>query len=149
MRNAAILVLALAAFAMASASVFAADDGDLAPGLVGEYFDLGSPPGDIPNFEKLKPTYVRVDKTVNFGEVPDEFYGIRMADNFAARWSGVIKIETAGKYTFSTESDDGSQLFIDGKKVVDNGGVHASQEVSGSVELTAGNHEIRIEYFEA
>src|SRR4051812_4581820 len=108
MRIAAFLVLAVTTFSLACAPLRAADDGELVPGLVGEYFDMGSPPSDIPNFEKLKPTYVRVDKTVSFGEVPDEFYGIRMADNFAARWSGVIKIETAGKYTFSTESDDGS-----------------------------------------
>jgi hypothetical protein len=144
----ALSLLALAAVVAFTMNCARAED-ELAPGLVGEYFDMGSPPSDFPNLEKVKPTYVRVDKTVAFGDTADDFYGIRMADNFAARWTGTLKCETAGKYTFYTESDDGSRLSIDGKVVVDNGGVHAEEEKNGSIELTAGDHAIKIEYFEA
>ncbi len=67
---------------------------------------------------------MRVDKQINFGNVVGDFYGIRMSDNFAVRWSGFVRIEKDGKYEFVTESDDGSRLSIDGKVVVNNGGVH-------------------------
>jgi hypothetical protein len=39
------------------------------------------------------------------------------------------------------ESDDG-RATIDGKPVVDNGGVHGMDKKSGSIELTAGNHDL-------
>src|SRR4029078_5860955 len=67
---------------------------------------------------------------------------------FSVRWSGFIRIPTAAKYTFSTESDDGSRLFIDGRPIVNNRGCHAMREKKGECELKAGDHEIRIEYFE-
>jgi hypothetical protein len=51
--------------------------------------------------------------------------------NFAAKWIGNIEIKTAGLYTFSTTSDDGSRLWINNQMVVDNGGYHAAQTKSG------------------
>ncbi|HYG78125.1 MAG TPA: DUF6797 domain-containing protein [Planctomycetota bacterium] len=144
MQRAALLLIAIIA---AFSSAVRAED-ELVPGLVGEYLDLGSPPSDFVDLTGKKPTYVRVDKQVNFPLVAGDFHGIKMSDNFAARWTGILKIETAGNYHFMTESDDGTRLFINGKKIVDNGGIHAMQEANGSVDLKAGNHEIKLEYFE-
>jgi hypothetical protein len=39
-------------------------------------------------------------------------------------------------------------MFIDGKQIIDNGGAHAMEEVSGTLKLTAGNHALKFEYFE-
>lgn len=64
----------------------------------------------------------------------------RRANQFAIEFEGSLKIEREGKYAFHLRSDDGSQLRIDGKMVVDNDGIHPPQEKSGSVELTAGQH---------
>jgi VCBS repeat-containing protein len=69
-------------------------------------------------------------------------------DNFAFRFSGEIQIDTAGSYNFFTASDDGSQLFIDGQLVVDNDGLHSTNEETGPILLSAGRHEIVITYFE-
>lgn len=41
--------------------------------------------------------------------------------HYSIRYTGFINIETAGSHTFSTISNDGSKLFIDGVEVVDNG----------------------------
>src|SRR5262249_11215152 len=60
---------------------------------------------------------------------------------------GILRVEKAGKTAFWTESDDGSRLLIDGKVVVDNGGVHSMAEKAGSAELTAGGHDLKIEFF--
>jgi len=122
---------------------------ELAPGLVGEYFALGSAVEDFPKIEAdKKPTLKRVDKTIEFRSTGPTFPGTKLDNHFAIRWTGIIKIPQDGKYTFFLESDDGSRLLIDGKTVVDNGGLHDMQEQSESVELKAGEHEIRIDYFE-
>ncbi|MCE7061588.1 alkaline phosphatase family protein [Dyadobacter sp. CY343] len=68
-------------------------------------------------------------------------------ESFALRFEGFIQIDKPGKYTFYTQSDDGSKLFINGKEVVDNDGNHGVKEESGSVELKAGKHPIRVEYY--
>jgi len=69
-------------------------------------------------------------------------------DHFYVRWSGYIKIAAAGKYTFNTRSDDGSRLYIDDKKVVDNGGWHGMRDRRANVDLTAGKHKFSAEFFE-
>jgi len=122
---------------------------DPAPGLLGEYFALGSPVEDFPKIEPdKKPTLKRVDKTIEFRSTGPTFPGTKLDNHFAIRWTGIIRIPKDGKYTFYLESDDGSRLLIDGKTVVDNGGLHDMQEQFDSVELKAGDHEIRIDYFE-
>jgi hypothetical protein len=121
-----------------------------APGLKGEYFDFGSTTvEDFPTIPADKePTIKRVDKDLNFRSTTMTFPGTKLQSHFAIRWTGKIKIPKDGKYTFFLESDDGSRLFIDGKQVVENGGLHEMQENSGNVELKAGDHEIKVDYYE-
>jgi Ca2+-binding RTX toxin-like protein len=73
---------------------------------------------------------------------------VTTGDNFALRFSGFIDITTTGTYTFYTSSDDGSQLFINGQLVVDNGGLHGTQERAGAIHLTAGQHKIVVTMYE-
>lgn len=70
------------------------------------------------------------------------------SENFAIEFSSLITIPSDGNYTFYTNSDDGSKLYIDNKLVVDNDGLHGPREISGSVGLKKGNHIIRVEYFQ-
>jgi hypothetical protein len=65
----------------------------------------------------------------------------------AARWSGFISISTGGMYTFSTESNDGSYLWVSGSMVVDNGGLHGMRKVDGTAPLSAGLHTFKAEFF--
>lgn len=69
-------------------------------------------------------------------------------DHFAVRYRATIEIETPGLYTFYTNSDDGSLLYLNGVLVVDNDGSHSLQERSGRVELEAGLHSLEVHYFE-
>jgi uncharacterized repeat protein (TIGR03806 family) len=69
-------------------------------------------------------------------------------DGFAFRFTGVVDVPTDGIWTFSTRSDDGSQLFVDGVLVVDNDGQHGVRERSGQVALGAGPHDIVVTMFE-
>jgi hypothetical protein len=144
------LTVAACALALAALSTAVRAADDLVSGLVGEYFALEEVPGDFPKIPATKkPYYVRVEKTVDFDDAPDDFHGIKLSENFYARWTGTLRVDKAGSYQFITDSDDGSRLSINGKVVVDNGGVHAMQEASGKIDLTPGDHAILIEFFEA
>lgn len=124
-------------------------EGDLRPGLVGEYFHVGERLADFPVLEPgAKPRFKRVDKQIDFLRTHENFGGTKLRDGFYVRWAGVLRIAKGGKVRFSTVSDEGSRLFIGAKRVVDNGGRHEMKEAAGEIELAAGDHEIRVEYFE-
>ena len=66
---------------------------------------------------------------------------------FAFVWSGYILVPQTAVYAFYTESDDGSALYIDDMKVVNNDGLHSRLERTGEIALKKGYHKIRVEYF--
>lgn len=70
------------------------------------------------------------------------------AEKFAFEFTGYIKIIKDGMFTFYTQSDDGSKLFIDDEEVVDNDGDHGSTEMSGKAALKKGYHKIRVIYYD-
>jgi len=70
------------------------------------------------------------------------------ADQFALRFTGMISIPKAGKYVFHLSSDDGSRMYLDGKLVIDNDGLHGMSEKNATVQLTAGTHPIVVTYFD-
>ncbi len=118
-------------------------------GLLGEYFDIGSSLEDFPVIPAdKKPVVKRVDETINFESTQEGFYGTKLVDFFYVRWTGDIRIPKDGNYTFTLESDDGSRLFIDGKQIIDHNGLHAMEEKSGDAELKAGEHTLKVEFFE-
>jgi len=122
---------------------------EMKAGLIAEFFLIGKPVEEFPTIAAdRKPDLRRIDRKINFEHTADTFPGTQMSDHFYVRWTGRIKIPRDAKYTFFTESDDGSRLWIDGKVVVDNGGVHPMEEKSGEVELKAGEHDIKIELFQ-
>ncbi|NLI37419.1 MAG: sulfatase-like hydrolase/transferase [Bacteroidales bacterium] len=68
---------------------------------------------------------------------------------FGLVYSTFIQIDEPGTYHFFLQSDDGSKLYIDGSKVVDDDGAHGLIEREGSVELTKGRHALTVEFFNA
>ena len=66
--------------------------------------------------------------------------------DYSIQWTGVLYIAAAGDYQFATISDDGSELWLDGRLVVDNRGRHGVQRQQGQIALTPGFHAIRIRY---
>jgi hypothetical protein len=122
---------------------------EMKPGLLAEFFGIGKPMEAFPTLAAdRKPDYRRIDAKINLEQTSETFDGSTFVDHFYVRWIGRIKIPRDAKYTFFTESDDGSRLWIDGKVVVDNGGVHPMEEKSGDVDLKAGDHDIKIELFQ-
>ncbi len=95
----------------------------------------------LPDFDTLTP--------VATGTVPTFDISVRLRNSqYGFRYTGTITVETDDTYTFYTNSDDGSQLFIDGALVVDNDGLHAPRERSGQIALTPGSYAITVTFFE-
>ena len=66
--------------------------------------------------------------------------------DYAVRWQGRFVPKKTGSHKFWTESDDMSYLYVDYKKVVDNGGLHAMEKKEGTYNMTKGK-EYLIEIF--
>jgi hypothetical protein len=120
-------------------------------GLKGDIYLLKEGTGFLPNFKKLKPIGSVYTPALNlpsrsfregFPGVTDRF------EWFAIDYHGRFWVSKPGQYTFALSSDDGSRLYIDGKTIIDNDGVHAPILMTGTAKLTEGVHSVRVSYFQ-
>jgi hypothetical protein len=108
-------------------------------GLSATYFD---------NADLTGPKLTRVDPGVNFdwgAGTPDPAIG---PDTFSVRWTGKVIADRAETYTFITTSDDGVRLWVDGTLVVNAWTDHSKRDDSGQIALTAGAHDLRMEFYD-
>ena len=108
-------------------------------GLRGDYFNAI----DFSSF-----ALTRIDPQVffNWGQAsPDPSIH---ATNFAIRWTGQIQPKYSEVYTFSTISDDGIRLWLDGNLLINDWTLHSAKEDDASIALLAGPHQITMEYYE-
>ncbi|UAY52943.1 fibronectin type III domain-containing protein [Ferruginibacter albus] len=101
----------------------------------------------LPDFNALLP--FSTGTTANVTLAP-----ATQSTNFGFLWQGFIKIPAAGTYTFETNSDDGSKLYIgqysySATPVVNNDGAHSAGSKTGTITLSAGIYPIAIAYFNA
>ena len=95
----------------------------------------------LPNFDTLEP--------ISQGESAGLDLSVAgRNDHFGMRFEGFLRIVEAGRYRFYLGSDDGSRLLINGNVAVDADGIHPHTTVTGRIELEAGIHPVRIDYFE-
>jgi len=111
------------------------------------YKNVGKNLTKLPSFESLKAdsSWINPEINVDIEQITNMLDGENAP--FALTFEGMIEIDNPGRYTFSIQSDDGGNLFINEKKVVDNDGNHGVIENAGSIELSAGMHPIRVEFF--
>ena len=120
-------------------------------GLRGEIYLLEPNTDRLPKFEKLKSVGAVYTSALNIPtrDFQEGFPGVtNRFEWFAIDYTGNFYVGNPGKYRFLLASDDGSRLYIDGKGVIDNDGIHAIQPETGSVTLNGGIHSIRISYFQ-
>ncbi|CAG5005366.1 Phosphopentomutase [Dyadobacter sp. CECT 9275] len=115
-------------------------------GLTTTFYE-GNELKEIPDYGKLKKgqSWVSQEVGTNTEQISSLFKNGN--SSFALKFEGFIQIDKEGEYLFSTSSDDGSMLYIDGQKVVDNNGNHGVMEETGTIKLTAGKHAIRVEFY--
>ena len=69
-------------------------------------------------------------------------------DNFSARWNRVVNFN-AGTYRFSATMDDGMRVWIDDQLLIDAWNDSQVRTITADRALSAGDHNIRVEYYEA
>ncbi|MGE7775737.1 fibronectin type III domain-containing protein [Chitinophaga sp. NPDC101104] len=99
----------------------------------------------LPNFNTSTPVKTGLSSNVTLD--------VRQRDDaFALKFSGWINIPTTGTYTFYTNSDDGSKLYIGNYSelnlVVSNDHQNGPTEKSGTKLLTAGKYQIHVTYYD-
>jgi mono/diheme cytochrome c family protein len=109
------------------------------PGLHYDYYAKDLP--ELPEFDRLTPDETGLADTPTLKVA-------KKKNGFALRFRGNLTVPKDGTYKFYTDSDDGSRLYVNGKRVVDNAGIHPAQERSGELELRAGTHSFVVEYFD-
>lgn len=93
------------------------------------------------------PALVRNDAGINYDwALGAPAAGIN-ADRFSVRWTRTLNF-TAGNYTFSTTTDDGLRLWVNGHLLIDKWQIQAAQTHSNQIYLPGGNVELKMEYFE-
>jgi glucose/arabinose dehydrogenase len=69
------------------------------------------------------------------------------SDNFSIRYTKQYAF-SEGLYKFDTLSDDGVRLYIDGILIIDKWIDQPATPYSGNAQMTAGDHEIKLEYYD-
>jgi len=137
------LAAAVASFAVLAVA-FAGSSATAAPGLLGEYYDAKNPPL---NGEAAT---TRVDPTVDFvwsGDAPDGT-AVFADDAYSERFTGWVKIDASGTWTFTTTSNDGVRLWVDDVLVIEDWTTHGAQNDTANVVFTtSGWFPIRLEHF--
>lgn len=139
------------------------------PGLTGRYYlsvtDVS--PANLASLEAIAAfeaarvpdlvasSFATFGETFHSGQNGEKFpRDYRWKDFYVVIWRGYFVAPEAGDWTFALQSDDGSVLYLDGEKVVDNNSDHGwdsnNQRVTTrrTVTLAKGAHEIVIGFYE-
>jgi hypothetical protein len=120
-------------------------------GLRGDIYYIKEGSGKLPNFSRMKPvgTIYTPRLFVPYRSFDEGFPGVTdRIEWFAIDYRGRFWVSEPGTYRFSLESDDGSILYIDDKRIIRNDGQHPVEEKDAKVKLKPGPHRIRVSYFQ-
>lgn len=112
----------------------------------GEYFnnlDLAGAPLMVRDDTQSDGRFLEFDWKL---DSPSKNCGVGV-DNFSVRWQRTAAF-ASGSYRFTTRSDDGVRLFIDGQEKLNQWNDHLLSSHTVDVLLAAGNHQIVLEYYE-
>lgn len=103
-------------------------------------------PYDLP--AKGKPVFTGVAPAVHmtsgfFDNLPD------FSEDIFIQFQGFVTLAEDGNYVFRIVSDDGSILYLNGRELAINTGIHSAQARDGEVTLKKGTYPIRIAYHQA
>jgi hexosaminidase len=113
-------------------------------GLSFEYYEFTDQIKSVTKLKKME--------FLKKGEVSNFIYPFeenKFPEKFGLVYEGYIEISEEDVYMFSVNSNDGSQLYVADKLVVDNDGLHGAYEKEGEIALKIGKHKIELLYFQA
>jgi hypothetical protein len=94
----------------------------------------------LPDFDALEPERSGVVPAIGLAPGRD-------GERLGLRFRGTFEVPRDDVYAFALASDDGSDLWIDGQRVVDNDGLHGRVEQRGVMALAAGAHALELRWF--
>jgi alpha-mannosidase len=112
---------------------------NVSPGLHCQYYE--GQWGKLPDFEALQAVESFVAATPTIPPLARE-------TDYGLVFTGYVRIDRAGLYDFSIESDDGSVLYIADRLIADNDGLHGALEVTGPIALEFGFYPIAAYMFQ-
>jgi hypothetical protein len=104
-------------------------------GLAATYESLGGPARTITSID-AQPT---TERTV-------AIWGTPPPDAFNGTWRGVIYVPHGGPYAFATRADGESSIYLDGRKILENGWGQPDTTVKETVRPDAGPHNFTVNY---
>lgn len=93
------------------------------------------------------PIVTRNEGSINFDWSNGSPDNLISKDNFSARWTKNENL-SAGLYIFTVTADDGIRVIVDGVTLIDKFIDQPSSTYTSNKYLSAGNHEIKLEYYE-
>jgi hypothetical protein len=110
-------------------------------GLTGQYFS-----DEILSHLQL----TRTDLTINLNSALQATPAPGLASTvFSVRWTGQVQAQFTETYTFTTVSDDGIRVFVNGQTLINDWNVHPPRTDSGSIALVAGQkYNIEVDFFQ-
>lgn len=105
-----------------------------------EYYDLPKGTSDFTDWANVTPDkagYInRFDLDAIRGKNRD----------YAVRFYGQLYIPSSGEYQLSTYSPASVRVFVDGQKVINDGGEHGAHQVDSFIDLSEGRHDFQVDY---
>tara|TARA_R110000868_G_scaffold13102_3_gene61640 strand:+ start:4760 stop:6475 length:1716 start_codon:yes stop_codon:yes gene_type:complete len=124
-----------------SDAFFRIKDKSAVPPVAYELFYLDNL-SSIPSLENKKPDDRGTCFEITSDEIKEE-----IRSNTVVRFSTNIQIDKEDAYTFYTNSDDGSKLWVNNELIVDNDGDHGVVEKNGSIVLKPGSYPLQVLWF--
>lgn len=118
------------------------------PGALVRFFDIGQTMTRLYPLVGItqRPNACKVVPTIDLDSRRGDF--APMTDYFVTEIVSTLSIEEPGAYSFQITTDDGCRVIIDDQVVVELDGLQTGATSTGSVELTAGPHKLRIMHFD-
>lgn len=93
------------------------------------------------------PSFIRQENAINYNWWDGSPAPGISKDNFSVRWTRRAEFAD-GVYRFAATMDDGMRVYLDGKLIIDDWAFSATHTVSKDVAVSAGVHQIVVEYFD-
>jgi hypothetical protein len=111
----------------------------------------GSHPWDGAYYDNVylanNPRFTRYDASINFDWGDDGPGGGIGGEGFSVRWNRWADF-AAAPYEFKVTVDDGVRFWLDDELLIDEWHDSAGQTYSRRVDMTAGGHSLRVEYYQ-
>jgi len=103
--------------------------------------DMSKVPASLAGFRRFGAIVVQTVNVKSLAEFRSLIPGTP-DKTFVWVFAGTLTVATPGTYKLCTRSDDGSNLYIDDVKVVDNDGFHSEKQVCSDKDLAAGQYRV-------